>query len=394
MGQLIEDRGVRKSMAENDFYIVNGKVYADGSFRDLTLKVSDGLVWIWPGEVPEGCAIDAHGQKVVPGFIDIHTHGAVGVDVNGADPEGLKKIGQFFAGNGTTSWLASVLTDTKEQTEWCIDQYLDFDQSEHDAAQLLGIHLEGPFLAKEYKGAMPEHLLKGPDLDLVRKYQERAGGNIRYITVSPEIEGMAEMIPGLKECGIVVAIGHSGADYAAAMGAIRAGASCSTHTGNAMRLLHQHEPAIWGAAMESDIYCEMICDGFHLHPGVVRLYMKIKGPERMVAITDSIMAAGLPDGYYHLGVNEVVVKNRDAKLVSNGARAGSTLDQNRALKNVLEFTGRPLEEILPIFTENPARLIGVWDRKGSIADGKDADLVILDDRLNVAEVFLCGKRFK
>lgn len=375
------------------YYIVNGSVYVDGKFEDVALKIADGKITIWRDAVPQGAEIlDAEGKKVVPGFIDVHTHGAVGVDVNGASSEDLKKIGAFFASNGTTSWLASVLTDTKEQTEWCIDQYLNFDQSGAEAAELLGIHLEGPFLAKEYKGAMPEHLLKKPDMELVKEYQQRAEGNIRYMTISPEVEGAVDMIPALKECGIVVAIGHSGADYATSMAAIEAGAACSTHTGNAMRLLHQHEPAILGAALESDIYSEMICDGFHLHPGTVRLFLKVKGTERIVAITDSIMAAGLPDGNYHLGVNEVVVKDSDAKLASDGTRAGSTLNQNRALKNVLAYTGKSLEEILPIFTENPAKLIGVWDRKGSIADGKDADLVLLDEAMNVAQVILRGNQ--
>ena len=201
------------------------------------------------------------------------------------------------------------------------------------------------------------------------------------------------MIPELKACGMTVAIGHSGADYATAMKAIEAGAASSTHTGNAMRLLHQHEPAIWGAALETDIYNEMICDGLHLHPGVIRLYMKIKGNERLVAITDSIMAAGLPDGMYRLGVNDVVVKEGDARLL-NGVRAGSTLTTDRGLRNVLAFTGLPLEEILPLFTENPAKLIGVFDRKGSIADGKDADIVLLDADMRVDTVFLRGRLFE
>lgn len=376
--------------------IKNGEVYLGHRFERAALKLACGKIQVLPENAQaEDCeVIDAAGRKVIPGLIDIHTHGAVGVDVNGADADALKRIGAFFAGNGTTSWLASVLTDTKEQTEWCIDQFLSWDQSAADAAQLLGLHLEGPFLAKEYKGAMPEHLLQKPNADLIREYQERARGNIRYLTVSPELEGAAELIPELGKLGIVTAIGHSGADYETAMQAIRAGAACSTHTGNAMRLLHQHEPAILGAALESDIYCEMICDGLHLHPGIVRLWLKIKGTERMVAITDSIMAAGLPDGMYHLGVNEVVVKDGDARLADGGARAGSTLTLDQALRNVLKFTGRPLEEILPVFTENPARLIGVYDRKGSIEDGKDADIVILDENLRAEKVFLRGRLFR
>lgn len=381
------------------YAVINGNVYRNHRFEKTPLYISEGKIQICkaeetPGNIPEDYeVIDAEGKNVVPGFIDIHTHGAVGVDVNGANAEDLKRIGRFFAGNGTTSWLASVLTDTREQTEWCIDEYLKFDQSGAEASNLLGIHLEGPFLAAEYKGAMPEHLLRKPDLRLAAEYQERARGNIRYITVSPELEGMAELIPGLKRLGIAVAMGHSGAGYDTAMRAVQAGVTACTHTCNAMRLLHQHEPAILGAALETDIYNEMICDGLHLHPGIVRLLMKVKGKERLVAITDSIMAAGLPDGKYHLGVNEVVVKDGDATLAENGVRAGSTLTQIRALQNVIAFTGCSLEDAIPMFTENPARLIGVFDKKGSIEDGKDADLVILDESLKIDKVFLRGNLF-
>ena len=217
---------------------------------------------------------------------------------------------------------------------------------------------------------------------------------MRYLTVSPEVEGVLEMIPAARELGITVAIGHSGADYETAMAAIEAGAAAATHTGNAMRLLHQHQPAILGAVLESDVYCEAICDGRHLHPGTVRLLLKTKGLDRVVAITDSIMAAGLPDGNYHLGVNEVVVADGDARLVSNNARAGSTLTQDTALRNLLAWTGRPLEQLLPLLTENPARLIGVFDRKGSIDAGKDADLVVLSPDNRVETVFLMGRRFQ
>lgn len=201
-------------------------------------------------------------------------------------------------------------------------------------------------------------------------------------------------IPAMKALGITVAIGHSGADYDTSWAAIRNGAECCTHTFNAMKLLHQHFPAIMGAALESDIYCEAICDGRHLHPGTVRLLLKVKGLDKVVAITDSIMAAGLPDGKYKLGVNDVIVEDGDAKLAENGVRAGSTLTQDVALKNLLAFTGKGLEEILPLFTENPAKLIKVFDKKGSIANGKDADLVLLDEKNDIADVFVGGKKIK
>ena len=202
---------------------------------------------------------------------------------------------------------------------------------------------------------------------------------------------MVDFIPALCELGMTVSIGHSGADYETSRKAIANGVAAATHTGNVMRLLHQHEPAIWGAVLEDDeVYCETICDGRHLHPGTVRLILKTKGTDRVVAVTDSIMAAGLPDGNYKLGVNDVVVVDGDAKL-TDGTRAGSTLTSGQALKNLLAFTGRPLEEILPLLTENPARLIGVYDRVGSLDEGKDADLVILDEACCVEAAYVKGE---
>lgn len=378
-------------------YIVNGQVYVDRKFQNKTVCMKDGKIELLEADaaIPaDAQKLDAAGKRVVPGFIDVHMHGAVGVDVNAATAEDLEKICRFVAGNGTTSFLCSVLTDTKEQTNWCIDEFKKHRGMEHTGANLLGIHLEGPFLSSEYKGAMPEYLLQKPNMPLLREYQERAEGNIRYITISPEVEGIAHDIPAMRELGIVVAIGHSGADYDTSWEAINNGAACCTHTFNAMKLLHQHFPAIMGAALESDIYCEAICDGRHLHPGVVRLLLKVKGNDKVVAITDSIMAAGLPDGNYKLGVNDVVVKDGDAKLAENGVRAGSTLTQDVALKNLLAFTGKPIEEILPLLTENPAKLLNIFDAKGSIADGKDADLVLLTADDDIAEVFVGGKKLE
>ena len=376
-------------------FIKGAEVYIDNGFSRKTIEIIDSKIKIHDENYvlpDDGELVEASGKKIVPGFIDIHTHGGVGVDVNAANTDELEKIGEFFAKNGTTSWLCSVLTDTEEQTLWCIDQFNEYKKKKRKGSDLVGIHLEGPFLAKEYKGAMPEFLLRKFDINLLKKYQERSGGNVRYLTVAPEVDGIAGGIKEMTELGIAVSLGHSGADYETTMKAIENGATAATHTFNAMKLLHQHFPSIMGAVMESDVYCEAICDGRHLHPGVVRLLIKTKGLDRVVAVTDSIMAAGLPDGKYKLGVNDVVVEEGDAKLADTGVRAGSTLTQNVALLNLLKFTGRPLAEVLPILSENPAKLIGIYDRKGSIEDGKDADLVLLDEENKISEVFGMGQR--
>ncbi len=370
-----------------------GSVYREHKFVTADILAEDGIICqIGTDLETEGAEIsDVSGYRIVPGFLDIHTHGAVGVDVNAAKPEDFEKVCRFQASQGTTGWLGSVLTDTREQTLWCIEQFKQWEKLEHKGAELLGIHLEGPFLCPAYKGAMPEHLLQMPNLELLKEYQEAAEGRIRYITVSPELDGMVDFIAEIGKLGIVTAIGHSGADYETARAAIANGAAAATHTGNAMKLLHQHFPAIWGAVLEDDnVYCEIICDGRHLHPGTVRLIIKTKGLDRVVAITDSIMAAGLPDGKYKLGVNDVVVIDGDAQLADGGSRAGSTLTSGQALKNLLKFTGRPLEEIIPLLTENPAKLIRVYDRVGSIEEGKAANLVALDEECNICRTYVKG----
>ncbi len=386
--------------------ITNGRVYVDGHFENADIVCDDGVIAEISGknvdEDAESAAAqckndgkeevyDAQGRYVVPGFFDIHCHGAFGYDVNASCRDDFQKMGHFKALHGTTSWLCSILTDTREQTLHSIREARAHMEDHEDCANLEGIHLEGPFLEKEFKGAMPEHLLRKADYGLIAEYQEAANGNIRYITVAPLVEGVPELIPQMAGLGIVVAIGHSGADYDTAMNCIQAGAKCATHTFNAMRLLHQHEPAILGACLESDIYCEAICDGLHLHPGTIRLLLKVKGFDRVIAVTDSIMAAGLPDGRYKLGVNDIIVKNTDARLANADTRAGSTLTMDRALRNIIRFTGRPLEDVLPLLTINPARAIGTDDRIGSLEKGKEADIVILDDEYQVKDTMVKGR---
>lgn len=375
------------------FVITNALVYTGHRFVPREVYVEEGRVAQLAEKVnaPAGCPrLDLGGKRLVPGFIDIHTHGAAGVDVNAATAGQLNgTIGHFFASQGTTGWLCSVLTDTPEQTLWCLDQAKAAMKEEGDWAQLLGVHLEGPFLASQYKGAMPEHLLQKGSAELFARYEAAGEGAVRYMTVSPEVEGVPAMVRDIA-ARVKVAIGHSGAEYDTAMECVANGAVSATHTFNAMRLFHQHQPAIMGAVLESDVYCEAICDGRHLHPASVRLLLKCKGWDRVVAVTDSIMAAGLPDGNYKLGVNDVVVENGDAKLASDGTRAGSTLTTGQALKNLVKFTGEGPEKVLPLLTENPADLLGL-PRKGRIAPGCDADFVVLGEDLTVLRTIVGGR---
>ena len=375
------------------FVITNALVYTGHRFVPREVYVEEGRVAQLAKKVnaPAGCPrLDLGGKRLVPGFIDIHTHGAAGVDVNAATAVQLNgTIGHFFASQGTTGWLCSVLTDTPEQTLWCLDQAKAAMKEAGDWAQLLGVHLEGPFLASQYKGAMPEHLLQKGSAELFAKYEAAGEGAVKYMTVSPEVEGVPAMVRDIA-ARVKVAIGHSGAEYDTAMECIANGAVSATHTFNAMRLFHQHQPAIMGAVLESDVYCEAICDGRHLHPASVRLLLKCKGWDRVVAVTDSIMAAGLPDGNYKLGVNDVVVEDGDAKLASDGTRAGSTLTTGQALKNLVKFTGEGPEKVLPLLTENPADLLGL-PRKGRIAPGCDADFVVLGEDLTALRTIVGGR---
>lgn len=372
----------------SDLLIKNVQIYKDGAFENGEIACHDGK--FTEAASTNATVLDGKGMRLVPGFIDVHTHGADGVDVNAATPEQLKQISAFFATQGTTAWLASVLTDTEEQTLKCIDNIKSVMAGSGYGAQLMGVHLEGPFLSTEYKGAMPEYLLQKGNAQLFRKYQKAADGAVKYMTVSPEVDGVPDMIKEISG-EVVVAIGHSGADYETSMRAIANGARCITHTFNAMKLFHQHFPATMGAALESDAWCEAICDGRHLHPGTVRMLIKCKGRDKIIAVTDSIMAAGLPDGSYKLGVNDVVVVDGDAKLASNGVRAGSTLTTGKALKNLVKFTEKDVEYVLPMLTSNVAEALRISDKKGRIKAGLDADCVLLDDNLDVAATIVGGK---
>ena len=377
----------------DSFVLTHADIYRQGRFAPGEILCLDGVIRAAGGSVPrpEGVpVVDGGGLRAIPGMIDIHTHGAAGVDINTADEEALERLAAFFAARGVTAWNASVLTDTPEQTLAAIGRVRRACARGGHGAQLLGVHLEGPFLSPQYKGAMPEKLLQKGSEALARRFADAAGDCLRYVTLAPEVEGVEALIPFFNERA-AVALGHSGASYEQSMRAFQLGARAVTHTFNGMILFHHHSPGLMGAALESDVYCEAICDGLHLHPGTVRMLIKCKGWDRVAAVTDSIMAAGLPDGRYRLGVNDVIVKDGDARLAQGDSRAGSTLTMHRALKNLMAFTGQPLEKVLPLLTENPARLLRIGQKKGRLEEGLDGDLVLLDEKNEVRATYVKGK---
>lgn len=372
--------------------LTGGPVFTGGELVNTEVLVVDERIAAIGDSLPrEGCEVlNLEGNILSPGFIDVHTHGGDGVDINAADYQQLAKLSRFFASQGVTGFLASILTDTEEATMRAISAVCEFMDKPLPGAKCLGIHLEGPFLCQKYKGAMPPELLREGDASLFRRYQRKAQGRVRYMTVAPEVPGVLDMLEDLRgEC--VMAIGHSDADYETAREAIRRGVCSCTHTFNVMSLFHQHRPAVMGAVLESDVYCEAICDGRHLHPGTVRMLLKCKGWDKVVAITDSMQAAGLPDGDYMLGINPVTVTDGDAKISGTDIRAGSTLTLAQAVRKISAFTGEGPEKVLPLLTANPARLIGEFHRRGDIAVGKDADFVVLSPELDVLATCSAGK---
>ena len=370
-----------------------GQVFTGGRLAPCEVLVREGRIAAVGTDLDRtGCqVVELEGNLLAPGFLDVHTHGGAGVDINAAGQADLEKLSAFFASQGVTGFLASILTDTEEATCRAIDRVCAFMDRPAPGAKCLGIHLEGPFLCLKYKGAMPPELLREGDAGLFQRYQERAGGRIRYMTVAPEVRGVPEMIRALRgQC--VLAMGHTDADYETAIDAIEGGVAACTHTFNVMSLFHQHRPAVMGAVLERPVYCEAICDGRHLHPGTVRMLLSCKGWDKVVAVTDSMQAAGLPDGAYMLGVNPVTVTGGDAKITGTDIRAGSTLTLAQAVKNLARFTGAGPENVLKLLTINPARLIGEDHRRGEIAAGKDADFVVLSPELDVLETWSAGER--
>lgn len=355
----------------------NGMLAREGRLERLDMLVSDGvIVKIAPKISASDCEIvDVNERTLLPKLFDEHTHGANGYDFNTATLEEMRVILDFYRTQNVGTVFPTVMTDTED----AMARQLSLIKKLADYyPEIKGIHLEGPFLAAQYKGAMPEELLQKPSFALFEKLQQSAGGLIRLITVSPEAEGAREFISRVTAEGVSVNLGHSGADFETTMACLDAGASGFTHTFNAMRLPHQHSPNIGGAAMLSDGYCEIICDGRHLDPNIVELLLKVKGLDRLIAITDSIMAAGLPDGKYKLGGSDVMVVEGDATLAESGVRAGSTCTAMQSLERLCLFTGLPVERAIETMSINPAIHTRLDRITGSLHEGKAAEFFIWD----------------
>ena len=354
----------------------NGRALIDGKLVETDVVANHGrIIEIAPDVVPDEDTevIDCANRFILPALVDLHTHGAAGYDFNTADLDGMRKILDFYVAHGVGTVFPTVMTDTDEVI--CRQVALIAELAK-DYPEIKGIHLEGPFLSSDFCGAMPKELLQKPSMDKFLTYQKAAEGKIKLITVAPELPDALAFIAEVTEHKVVVSLGHSGADGDTVNKALKAGAKSFTHWGNAMSQLDRHDLGVAGAALASDAFCEVICDGKHVDKDVVKLLVKTKGVNKVIGVTDSIMAAGLADGVFTLGGQSVTVKDGNAYLTGTGIRAGSTLDAYQGLANLVTFTGLPLNEAIKIWTVNPARLVGLSDRIGTIEIGKDADFII------------------
>ena len=363
--------------------IKRGKVFQeDGNFLEQTLYVNDHRLVDKAEYQYDGEVIDAEGLLVLPGLVDIHSHGAAGEDFSDGNPEGLKKILQYEKRCGITSYCPTSMTFPKERLRQ-IFASIKGAQTE-DGATVVGINMEGPFLDPAKKGAHVEKWIAAPDVAFVRELNRDADGLVRLVTLAPNMDGAEEFIKEMHE-EVCISLGHTAADYDCASRAMKLGAHHVTHLYNAMQPFGHRAPGLIGAAMDDpECMVELICDGYHIHPSAIRAAFRMFGPERVILISDSMRATGMENGTYELGGQEVTVKDRKAVL-KDGTLAGSATNLYGCMCKAVEF-GIPLEQAIMAATANPARSIGIFDRVGSIRIGKQADLLLVSENLELKRV--------
>lgn len=338
--------------------------------------------------------IDASGNFLSSGFIDIHNHGNNGHDVMEGTFEALESMADFHIKNGVTGFVAATMTQSKEKTLKAITNVANYIEEQKDGSkrsQLLGLYLEGPYFSQEKKGSQPLEFIKNPDLEELKEFINNSRDNVKIVAIAPELPGASSAIQYLKSKDITVAAGHTNATYDQAKTGIDNGITQATHLYNGMRSFSHRDPGIIGAALTDErVYCEMICDGIHLHPAAIELAVDIKESNKIILISDAMMATGLEDGEYDLGGQKVFAKNGEARLV-DGTLAGSTLTLNKAVYNIIHMANVSLKDAVRMASLNPSKTIGLEKTKGSIEIGKDADLIIFDKDINISTVIIDGK---
>ena len=356
----LENRGIVKA----GFKITDGKI-VETDESDIDLRELDDK------------------YMVVPGFIDKHIHGANNSDAMYPTFDDILNISKTIAREGVTAYLPTTMTQSKENIEAAlvnIKKYIE--KNVEEGAKVLGIHLEGPFISKKFKGSQHERYILACDINQIKYYQEASGNNIRQVTFAYEENGK-EFSEYLSSQGIVASIGHSDAKVADVLESVKHGVTSVTHVYNAMRGLHHREVGtLGGSLLADDIYCELIADLVHVSPPAIKILYKMKGKDKIILITDAIEAKHLPDGVFRLGGQEVYVKGDEARLAS-GVLAGSTLAMNKAIKNFMKVTGIGLTDAIDTATINPARVLKIDKYKGSLKSGKDADFAVIDRDLNI-----------
>ena len=369
----------------------NALVYVAGEgVKKCTVEFDETIRAIGETSTTEEIVLP-EGAIVLPGFIDQHIHGAGGADGMDATIADYEMIAKTVAAEGTTSFVITTMTQSVENIMKAMQAVKEYRDGERGGARVVGIHLEGPFIAPAFKGAQPLDYVAQPSVEVFKAYNEASGNAIKIVTLAPEVEGAAELIAYLTENGIVSSIGHTGAKCADIEKAIAQGASNVTHTYNAQTALHHREIGTVGSAMLYDeLNCELIADTIHVSVPAMRLLIKNKPADKVSLITDAMRAKGIPDGVSELGGQVVYVKNGEARL-EDGTLAGSVLRMNRAVQNTVEKVGVPFTKAVDFATINPARMLGIDKETGSIAVGKRADFTVINANYDVLYTVSGGK---
>jgi len=330
--------------------------------------------------------IDGSEMYLAPGFIDIHIHGAGGYDTMDDDPKAINEISKSIIKSGVTSFIPTTMTMSTEDIQRALGNIKEAINNGTKGARVLGANVEGPFINKEYKGAQNAKFIQKPQLDIIESYLDI----IKLITIAPELAGSKELIEFLSKQQITVSAGHSAATYEKIMEAREWGLTHYTHLFNAMTGLHHRNPGMVGAALETDIECELIADFIHIHPAVIKIIFKAKKLSEIFLITDQMRAGSMENGVYDLGNQQVTVKDGEARL-ENGSLAGSVLTLDQAVRNINSLNILDLPKTISLVTRNPARILGLGGKLGTLAPGYLADMVLMDKDLNVKRVFKEGK---